>query len=84
MHHYYYYCYNATATATAATAAAAAATATATATTTTTATATAGSMDSWLSVFGNFSFSYNTIFLSSVSRSSPVNSPFGEFTSFLN
>ena len=39
----------------------------------------------WLSVLVNFSFSYNTIFLSSVSpsRSSPVNSPFGESSFFL-
>ena len=39
----------------------------------------------WLSLLVNFSFSYNTIFLSSVSpsRSSPVNSPFGESSFFL-
>ena len=44
-----------------------------------------GSMGSWLSVLVNFSFSYNTIFLSSVSpsRSSPVNTPFGESSFFL-
>lgn len=35
-------------------------------------------MGSLLSVLVNFSFLYNTIFLSGVSRSSPVNSPFGE------
>ena len=37
-----------------------------------------GSMGSWLSVLVNFSFSYNTIFLSTFSRSSAVNTPFGE------
>ena len=35
-------------------------------------------MGSWLSVLANFSFSYNTIFVSSVS--SPVNSSFGELS----
>ena len=37
-----------------------------------------GSMGSWLSVLVNFLFSYNTVFLSTVSRSSAVNTPFGE------
>lgn len=43
-----------------------------------------GFINCQLSVLVNISFSYSTIFLSSVSRSSPVNSPSGEFSSFLN